>query len=40
MRKRLCQKLNSERGISWLIAIMLVLVIILAITSMIPSYKK
>ena len=40
MRKQLCQKLNSERGISWLIAIMLVLVIILAVTSMIPSYRK
>ena len=40
MGKALREKLNSERGISWLIAIMLVLIIVLSITSMIPSYLK
>ena len=34
------KKLNSRRGVSWLIAIMLLLIIILSITSMIPSYLK
>ena len=33
-------KLKSERGIAWIFAILLVLIIILAITSMIPAYKK
>ncbi len=33
-------KLHSERGISWVIAVLLVLVIVLAITSLIPSYRK
>ena len=33
-------KLHSERGLSWIIAILLVLIIVLAITSLIPSYKK
>lgn len=40
MEKLLRKKLHSSRGISWLIAIMLVLIIILAIASMIPSYLK
>lgn len=40
MRRLLREKLNSERGIAWIIGILLVLVIILAITSMIPSYLK
>ena len=33
-------KLKSERGIAWIFAILIVLIIILAITSMIPAYKK
>lgn len=40
MKRALREKLNSKRGISWLMGIMLVLVIVLAITSMIPSYLK
>ena len=40
MRTPLRSKLHSERGLSWIIAILLVLVIVLSITSLIPSYKK
>ena len=39
MRKRMASKLNS-RGMSWLIAVMLVLIIVLSITAMIPSYRR
>lgn len=40
MRDPLRKKLKSDGGLSWIFAIMLVLIIILAITSMIPSYLK
>ncbi len=40
MSKPLMTKMHSERGIARIIVIMLILVIILSITSLIPSYKK
>jgi len=40
MRTQLRSKLHSERGMNRLIAIMLVLVIVLAVITLIPSYKK
>ena len=40
MTRSLRKKLHSNGGISWLVAIMLVLIIILAVASMIPTYLK
>ena len=40
MKASHASKLHNERGMSWVIAVLLVLVIVLAITSLIPSYKK
>lgn len=40
MGKSIHTKLRSSRGISWLIAILLVAVIVLAITCMIPTYRR
>ena len=40
MKASHASKLHNERGLSWIIAVLLVLVIVLAITSLIPSYKK
>ena len=33
-------KLHSQRGMSWLVAILLLAIIVLSITSMIPAYRK
>ena len=40
MLSALRAKLHNRRGVSWLIVILLVLVIVLAVTSMIPSYLR
>lgn len=40
MGYKLCSKLHSDRGMSWLIAILLLAVIVLSITALIPSYRR
>ena len=40
MKLPLPSKLHSRSGIAWIFVILLVLIIILAITSLIPTYKK